>query len=157
MNKTTVGFLFVILAFSTGVRAQPASDAGALPPASPLMVPSAGALGSDGGKAKQPDSARSARELQALREGLVVKEKELAGLRHKWSVAKGRVPTQKELLEFEKKRASGKATLEDNPYINKNPNSSPGRARKAYYEKLEEVGRDRERLRQLEREATSAR
>ena len=100
--------------------------------------------------------ARLGQELKALKEALAVKKKELSRLRHKWSVAKGRVPTSDELLEFEKKRAGGQVKVEDNPYINKSPLSSPGRARQAYYQKLQEVRLDEGQLRQLEKELAAA-
>ena len=90
--------------------------------------------------------------MKALKEALAINKKELSRLRHKWSVAKGRTPTPDELLEFEKKRAKGQVTVEDNPYINKNPLSSPGRARQAYYQKLQEVRLDEGQLRQLEKD-----
>ena len=93
-----------------------------------------------------------AQELKTLREGLAAKKTELAQLRHKWTVTKGRVPTEKELKEFEKKKAKGEAKPEDNPYYNKSPLSSPGRWREAYYKKLEEVRKDEERAATLERE-----
>lgn len=91
-------------------------------------------------------------ELQGLREGLEAKRKELDRLHHKWSVAKGRTPSKDEVEEFEKKRAKGKATYKDNPYVNKKPLSSPAPARNAYYKKLDEIRNDEERVRQLELE-----
>ena len=98
------------------------------------------------------DQARLSAELQGLREGLEAKKKELDRLHHKWSVAKGRTPSAEEVEEFEKKRAKGKATFKDNPYVNRKPLSSPAPARIAYFKKLEEIGRDEERVRQLELE-----
>ena len=92
------------------------------------------------------------RDLQGARQELAVKKRELARLYRKWLVAKGRTPTQEEIKEFEEKLAKGEAKLEDNPFINKNPLSSPVPARMAYYKKLEEVKRDEERIRQMERE-----
>lgn len=96
--------------------------------------------------------AKLAHELEALKDGLPAKKKELARLYHKWMVAKGRTPTEKELKEFEEKRAKGEATYEDNPYVNKKPLSNPAPARVAYYRKLEEVKKDEARIEQLERE-----
>jgi len=98
------------------------------------------------------DQERLKTELMSLRAGLAAKKKELDRLHHKWSVVKGRTPTEEEVEEFEKKRAKGKATFKDNPYVNKKPLSSPGPARIAYFKKLEEVRRDEEKLRQLEQE-----
>ena len=110
---------------------------------------------SDGDGSKRPTKASPAQELKALQESLAVKKKELARLHHKWTVAKGRVPSKEELKEFEEKRAKGKATMEDNPYINKKPLSSPGLSRQAYYQKLEEVRQDEAWLRQLGQDLTS--
>ena len=91
-------------------------------------------------------------ELKALQEGVAVKEAELAKLRHKWMISKGRTPTEEEVKEFEKKRAKGEATAEDNPYVNKNPLSTPARWRAAYYKKLAEVKKAKEQVLRLEQE-----
>src|SRR3990172_349351 len=91
-----------------------------------------------------------AQELKMLREGLAIKQAELAKLRHKWIVNKGRTPTEEELKIFEEKRAAGGGKVEDNPYVNKTPLSSPGRWRAAYYEKIAEINMDKERLLRLE-------
>ncbi|HBA89965.1 MAG TPA: DUF4124 domain-containing protein [Geobacter sp.] len=96
------------------------------------------------------ERARLAAELKSLQEALVVKKKELARLHHKWSVVKGRTPTEDEVKKFEKKRDKGEATSKDNPYVNKNPLSSPAPARAAYFKKLQEVQKDEERARQIE-------
>src|SRR6266571_4519781 len=93
-----------------------------------------------------------AQELKTLQEELAVKKTELAQLRHKWTINKGRTPTEKELKEFEEKRAKGEAKTEDNPYVNKSSLSSPGRWREAYYKKLDEIKKDEERAVRLERE-----
>jgi hypothetical protein len=93
-----------------------------------------------------------AQELKTLQDGLVVKQAELAKLRHKWTVSKGRTPTGQEVKDFEAKRAKGEATAEDNPYVNKSPLSSPVRARAAYYVKLAEIKKDRERVGRLQQE-----
>lgn len=131
-------------------------------PASPNKapdVPAAASPGAAGTKAPSPaagavspDRARVEAELKGLKEGLDTKRKELERLRHKWSVAKGRTPSDEEVKEFEKKRAEGKASFKDNPYVNRKPLSSPGPARAAYYNKLEEVRKDEERVRQLEQQ-----
>jgi hypothetical protein len=91
-------------------------------------------------------------ELKMLRDGIAVKEAELARLHHKWTVNKGRTPPADEVKAFEAKRAKGPVKVEDNPYINKNPLSSPGRWRAAYYEKLADVNKDKERANSLEKE-----
>lgn len=96
--------------------------------------------------------ARLSRELETLQEELPNKKKELARLHHKWTVAKGRVPTPEELKDFEKKQAKGKAAFEDNPYINKKPLSTPGLARQAYYKKSEDIRNDEDRIRQLQKD-----
>jgi hypothetical protein len=100
---------------------------------------------------QQAEYARLGQELQAVTEALADKKKELARLRHKWLVAKGRTPSAEELKEFEKKRAKGNTTVADNPYINKNPLSAPAYARTAYYKKLEEIRQDEERISRLEK------
>jgi hypothetical protein len=94
-------------------------------------------------------------ELKQLQEGLAAKEAELARLRHKWIVNKGRKPTKEELAEFEEKRKKGKLKPEDNPYINKSPLSSPARARAAYYEKKAEIEKDKARAALLERQISA--
>lgn len=107
-----------------------------------------------GSESKDRDTKeqRLAQELKMLREGLAIKQVELAKLRHKWIVSKGRTPTEEELKIFEEKRASGEVKAEDNPYVNKTPLSSPGRWRAAYYKKLAEINKDKERLIRLEHE-----
>lgn len=99
------------------------------------------------------ERARLAKELQSIRQELPGKKQELARLYRKWLAVKGRTPSEKERKEFEEKLAKGdEVTFEDNPFINKNPLSNPVPARVAYYKKLQEVKRDEERIRQLERE-----
>ena len=92
------------------------------------------------------------RELQKLQDSLPAKKKELALLRRKWTMVKGRVPSAEEIAAFEKKRAQGKAGEKDNPYVNRNPLSMPGPAREAYYRKLDEVRQDEERIARLRKE-----
>lgn len=145
---------------SLRVEPKPAPDAapvaGGTPgvPGAPAAAAQAvqGAASSPASNAVSADKARLSAELQGLRVGLEAKRKELDRLHHKWSVAKGRTPSQEEVEEFEKKRAKGKATFKDNPYVNRKPLSSPAPARIAYFKKLEEIGRDEERVRQLELE-----
>ena len=103
------------------------------------------------------DRVQLSQELKGLQARLAAKKKELARLYHKWSVAKGRTPTKEEIEEFEKKRAAGKATFKDNPYVSKNPLSRPAPARLAYFRKLEEVRKDEEKLRRLEMELQALR
>ncbi|GFO68286.1 hypothetical protein GMLC_18650 [Geomonas limicola] len=91
-------------------------------------------------------------ELKTLKDALPAKQAELAKLRHRWLVAKGRTPTAAEIKEYEKKRAKGKVTVEDNPYVTKTPLSNPAPYRAAYYKKLEEVTRDEEEIARLEQQ-----
>jgi hypothetical protein len=105
----------------------------------------------------EPDAASQKyqsllKELKALQGGLAAKQAQAAELRHKWIVSKGRNPTKEELEDFEKKRAKGKATTEDNPYVTKTPLSSPARWRLAYHEKLAEIERDKAAIVSLERQ-----
>jgi hypothetical protein len=100
------------------------------------------------------------RELKKIQDALPGKKDELAQLHHKWMILKGKTPTPDEIAAFEKKRAQGAVSVEDNPYVNKNPLTSPGLGREAYYKKLEEIRQDEERvsrirqmLGSLEREA----
>lgn len=137
-----VGFLIAALA-AVPAGAQPAPPAGQGPAATGFGTSqAAGTAGSEG----------LVRELNRLREGLKAKESELAKLRHKWLISKGRNPTKEEVEAFEKKRQKGEAKLEDNPYINKSPLNSVARCRAAYFEKLEETNRDKETIKKLEQQ-----
>ena len=138
----------LILALSLSAVAQAASDNSGLIQSAPATTTSAGALPEGGNE----ERAKLTRELQAIKQDLPAKKQELVRLHRKWLVAKGRTPTENEKKAYEKKVASGKATFQDNPYINRNPLGNPAPARIAYYKKLEEVKRDEERIRQLERE-----
>lgn len=135
----------------------PAGRGSAKPPAATAEAPGASATyavtSGKGSEPKvKPDLRESAvRELQSLREALPEKKRALARLRHKWAVAKGRVPTEEEIRAFEKKRARGEATFGDNPYASKSPLTSSGRARQEYFKKLAEVQLDEERICELER------
>jgi hypothetical protein len=93
-----------------------------------------------------------AREVKLLQEGLAVKEAELATLRHKWTVSKGRTPTKEEILEFEKERAKGAVKVDDNPYVNKSALSTPARKRAAYFAKLDAITKDKAAIALLEQE-----
>lgn len=102
---------------------------------------------------KQAEHAGLNQELKTLREALPGKKAELVRLHHKWSVARGRTPSEEEIKEFEKKRAAGKVvTSDDNPYVNKSRLSTSGAARGAYFRKLVEVRKDEERIHELEKE-----
>ena len=141
-----------------GSSPRPSAKSAADAPAEPTVSPPAPALpaaqkGSGLGNGEKPAAyQRLADELQQLQAGLAQKKKDLARLRHRWTVAKGRMPTDQEVKEFEQKRLQGKASAQDNPYVNKNPLSTPGRARQAYFAKRDEMVADEERVRQLERE-----
>jgi hypothetical protein len=113
---------------------------------------SAGSIAGSESKVRNAKYQSLVQELKILQDGLAVKQAELAKLRHKWTVNKGRTPTADEIKTFEEKRAKGAVKVGDNPYINKNPLSSPGRWRAAYYEKLAEINRDKERSIRLEQE-----
>jgi hypothetical protein len=89
------------------------------------------------------------KELKSLRQGIAVKTDQLAQLRHRWAVVKGRTPSPQELKDFAAKQAKGKVTPEDNPYVNKSSLSVSAPARTAYYKKLQEIQGDQERLREL--------
>lgn len=95
---------------------------------------------------RQSRYARLSEELRQIEAGLSVKREELARLRRKWVAVKGRTPTTKEIKKYEQKLAEGKARVEDNPYMNKSPLSSPGPYREAYYRKLNEIREDEERV-----------
>lgn len=98
---------------------------------------------------QQTEYQKLSGELHALLNQLSVKKKELAKLRRKWIAVKGRTPSEEELEEFNEKRAEEAVSFEDNPYVNKNPLSSPGIYRKAYFEKLEEVRSDEAKIARL--------
>jgi hypothetical protein len=110
------------------------------------------ASSSDSEQAKETKKSELARQLEEMRKGVAAKKEELARLRHKWAVAKGRTPTAQELKAFEEKKKAGKATAADNPYVNKSALSVPAPRRAAYYKKLEEINHDEERIRKLEKE-----
>jgi len=104
------------------------------------------------GTTRQAEHARLSDELKQLQEGLPAKKTELARIHRKWVVVKGRMPSKEELEKYEKKRAKGEVDLKDNPYVNKNPLSSPGYSRAAYYKKLEEIRGDESRIAKLQEE-----
>ena len=130
---------------------KPATPAKAQDLPAAVAAPAASAA-NDSQAVRSEEKEQLEEELKSLRAGLAAKKKELDRLHHKWSVVKGRTPTEEEVEAFEKKRAKGTATFKDNPYVNKKPLSSPGPARIAYFKKLEEVRRDEEKVRQLEQE-----
>lgn len=131
---------------------QPAIPENGAPAATADAAPPAKGASDAAPVPKSPEGDRASAELNKLREDLAAKQAELARLRRKWQLAKGRNPSPKEIKEFEKKRAEGKATFKDNPYVNKSPLSSPIPARIAYFKKQEEVQKDEERIRQLEQQ-----
>ena len=111
-----------------------------------VLVSSLSAFLAGGGPARAAQGQEYqalAQQLKSLQDGLAAKQVELATLRHKWVVSKGRTPSPQEIADFEKKLASGDAKAEDNPYVNKSPLSSPGRWRLAYHEKLAEIEDDK--------------
>lgn len=130
MNKRVVKILFVSLAFCAAAVARADADGPSVP----------------------AEYARLNAELQRLEAGLPAKQEELARIRRKWVVIKGRVPTEKELKKYEEKRAKGEAKVEDNPYMNKSPLSSPGKYREAYYRMLNEIRSDEARIAKLKEE-----
>ena len=136
---------------------KPATPAKAQDLPAAVAAPAASAAPDDSQTVRSEEKERLEAELKSLQAGLATKKKELDRLHHKWSVVKGRTPTEKEVEEFEKKRAKGTATFKDNPYVNKKPLSSPAPARTAYFKKLEEIGRDEEKVRQLEQELPGGR
>jgi len=136
---------------------KPATPAKAQDLPAAVAAPAASAAPDDSQTVRSEEKERLEAELKSLQAGLATKKKELDRLHHKWSVVKGRTPTEKEVEEFEKKRAKGTATFKDNPYVNKKPLSSPAPARTAYFKKLEEIGRDEEKVRQLEQELQGVR
>lgn len=131
---------------------QPAIPENGAPTATADAAPPAKGASDAAPAPESPEGDRASAELNKLREDLAAKKAELARLLRKWKLAKGRNPSQEEIKEFEKKRAEGKATFKDNPYVNKSPLSSPVPARIAYFKKLEEVQKDEERIRQLEQQ-----
>lgn len=139
MIPRTVKLIVVVLALSTAVAAR--ADSG-----------SSSGTGAAGGNARQANYERLSEELKRLETGLPAKKEELARLRRKWVVIKGRMPTQQELEDYEEKLAEGEAEFEDNPYVNKNPLSSPGRYRAAYYAMLNEIKGDEARIARLKEE-----
>jgi hypothetical protein len=120
---------------------QPEGSVPALSPSSPIEQ-----------NALEARRAELGRDLQKLQDGLPAKRTELEQLRRKWTVIKGRTPSAEEIAEFEKKRAKGEAGEKDNPYINRNPLSTPGPAREAYFRKLDEIRTDEALVSQLRKE-----
>jgi hypothetical protein len=139
MRSQPCMLFLVVLALSTAVAAQAANN---------QSTNDAGIQ--HDGNAWSTESVRLAEELKKLQDGLPAKKKELARLHRKWVVVKGRMPTADELKKFEEKQADGEVKIEDNPYVNNNPLSSPGRHREAYYRKLYEIRNDEERIAALQ-------
>lgn len=143
MKNLLVAICFIALALWLSI---------ALTEARPALAGSAGAIAGNGSKDQNEKYQSLVQELKILREGLEAKQAELARLRHKWMVNKGRTPTKEEIKAFEEKKAKGTVKVEDNPYVNRNPLSTPGRWREAYYAKLAEVNKDEERVKLLQKE-----
>lgn len=139
MIQRTIKLFIVIFALSTQFTAR----ADSTPP-----TPQAARDASAG----QTKHERLSSELRHLEAGLPAKKTELARLHRKWVVAKGRMPTAEELKTFNEKSAEGAVKIEDNPYVNKSALSSPGRYRMAYFEKLNEIRADEERIATLRNE-----
>lgn len=139
------------VSFGSGESEREAPTHSSAPPTGTSASSGTSAAEADKGK-KELKYRTPGEELKEIQQTLPRKKKELATLHHKWTVAKGRTPTEKELKDFEKKRAKGNATFKDNPYINEKPLSTPGAARLAYYQKVEEIRSDEERMRRLEKD-----
>lgn len=107
---------------------------------------------SGGAASNQAKSEAATQELQAIKDALPAKKKELARLHHKLVVVKGRTPTEAELKELDKILRERPITYEENPYVNKKALSVPAPARFAYYKKLQEIQKNEERIRQLEQQ-----
>jgi len=144
MLPRTITLLIVILALSTTITARADSDNSSVQAA-------------PDGNAVQTKYDSLSTELTQLESGLPAKKTELARLHRKWVVAKGRMPSSKELKAFEEKRSEGEVKLEDNPFVNKSPLSSPGRYRAAYYQKLDEIKTDEARIATLRNELNALR
>lgn len=139
MIPKTVKLFIIILALSTPYAAMADSDSPSVQTARD-------------GNAGQTKYESLSSELRQLESELPAKKKELARLHRKWVVAKGRMPTTKELKTFEEKSAKGPVKVADNPFVNKSPLSSPGRYRVAYFQKLEEIRADEVRIATLRNE-----
>ena len=154
MRRILVCCTVIALRLSAGLAGaqseQPRSGELATPGAQSLSPASDPAGAAD--KSGTSDYFALTKELQQIQAGLGSKQLELEQLHHKWLVSKGRTPTGKEIQEFEAKRAKGEAKAEDNPYVNKSALSTPARRRAAYYAKLAEITRDKERSASLKQQ-----
>jgi hypothetical protein len=133
MIPRTIKLCIAVLAFSTSVAAWANAENS---PISETRTENAA----------QAENDRLSSELTQLEAGLPAKKEELARLHRKWVVAKGRMPTKEELKKFEEKQAKGEVKVEDNPYVNKSPLSTPGRYREAYFKLRNEIRADEERI-----------
>lgn len=107
-------------------------------PGQQAVSPVSSQSGAGSVEARQAERDRLGKELQKLQEKLAAMEGELERLRRKSIFAKGRSPSRKEIEEYEKKRAKGPVSYNDNPYLNKGPFGTPGLTRETYYKKLDE-------------------
>lgn len=136
-------------------------------PGQQAVSPVSSQSGAGSVEARQAERDRLGKELQKLQEKLAAMEGELERLRRKSIFAKGRSPSRKEIEEYEKKRAKGPVSDNDNPYIRRTPTpkeieeyekkrakgpvsdndnpylikgpfGTPGLARETYYKKLDE-------------------
>ena len=125
-----------------------------LPPPPPPPEASASPATADGtGRiSRKADSRRLREELQKLRDGLPAKREELARLRRKRTVSKGKVPSEKELKTFQEKQSEGDVSFEDNPYVGKSALNSLAAKREAYYKKFEDIRGDEARIEALQKE-----
>ena len=139
MIPRTIKLIIVILTFSMAAALRAESDSTSVPEVRD-------------GKTTLTEHERLSGELKLLKNGLPAKKEELARLRRKWTLAKGRMPSAEEIKEFEEKRAEGEVKVEDNPYVNKSPLSSVGRHREAYFKKLNEIRSDEARIIRLKEE-----
>ncbi len=150
-----MGKIVVLLLITLALSPPVSGFAGTDNPPTASQASSSGQAAGTGKSAKQAEYERLQQELAALREGLSEKKKELAKIHHKWLVIKGRNPSQKELKDFEEKRKKGPVAVADNPYINRNPLSTPGRYREAYYKKQAEIKQDEEQIDRLNAEISA--
>jgi len=147
MKRQIITFIIMALTLSIASIAQATSSSSQSATAAAQSMTTQGTT-----SIQQAEYEKLSGELQTLLNGLAVKKKELTRLRRKWIAVKGRMPSQEELQKFEEKKAEGAVSFEDNPYVNKNPLSSPGIYRKAYYEKLNEIKSDEARIATLRKE-----
>lgn len=143
MILRTIKLFIVILIFSTPSAAR--ADSG-----NPTVQTAPDAI------TGQTKYEKLSSELRQLESGLPAKKTELARLHRKWVVAKGRMPSAEDLKTFNEKSAEGAVKIEDNPYVNRSALSTPGRHRLAYFQKLNEIKTDEERIATLRNEINAS-